>query len=155
GWEMGIRDSGAAPPGTSTAQAAVVGLGGAALGAVVVGVPAHTGRVGASTPTTTAHRAAAGVLGLLRVRVYGPARLRRTGARTPAPRRAGRGARAWAVVRRARTVVRRARAGVSQASRGATGVAGGASFRAAIFPVRQATSTENVQVGAPLRVRNG
>ncbi len=51
--------------------------------------------------------------------------------------------------------VRRPRAGVSQALRGATGGAGGASFRAAIFPVRQATSTENVQVGAPLRVRNG
>ncbi|THA80710.1 undecaprenyl/decaprenyl-phosphate alpha-N-acetylglucosaminyl 1-phosphate transferase, partial [Streptomyces sp. LRa12] len=75
---------------------------------------------------------------------------------------AGRGARAWAVVRRPRTamrrprtVVRRARAGVSQAPRGATGAAGGASFRAAIFPVRQATSTENAQVGAPLRVRNG
>ncbi|MYS70325.1 undecaprenyl/decaprenyl-phosphate alpha-N-acetylglucosaminyl 1-phosphate transferase, partial [Streptomyces sp. SID5926] len=48
-----------------------------------------------------------------------------------------------------------ARARVSRAPRGATGGAGGASFRAAIFPVRQATSTENVQVGAPLRVRNG
>lgn len=145
-----------------TAQGAVVVLGGAALCAVVVGVLAHTGRVGGQAALWVAGGAAAGVLGLLRVRVYGPARLRRgAGVRAPV-RPAGRGARAWAVVRRPRTamrrprtVVRRARAGVSQASRGATGVAGGASFRAAIFPVRQATSTENVQVGAPLRVRNG
>ncbi|PSK51122.1 putative undecaprenyl-phosphate N-acetylglucosaminyl 1-phosphate transferase [Streptomyces sp. 111WW2] len=145
-----------------TAQGVVVVLGGAALCAVVVGVLAHTGRVGGQAALWVAGGAAAGVLGLLRVRVYGPARLRRgAGVRAPV-RRAGRGARAWAVVRRPRTamrrprtVVRRARAGVSQAPRGATGAAGGASFRAAIFPVRQATSTENVQVGAPLRVRNG
>ncbi|MFF9101566.1 MraY family glycosyltransferase [Streptomyces rubrogriseus] len=128
-----------------TAQGAVVVLGGAALCAVAVGVLTHTGRVGGQAALGVVGGAAAGVLGLLRVRVYGPARLRSTGPD-------GRGARARTD---AYPRVRRPRAGVSQAPRGATGGAGGASFRAAIFPVRQATSTENVQVGAPLRVRNG
>ncbi|MFD8534892.1 MraY family glycosyltransferase [Streptomyces rubrogriseus] len=138
-----------------TAQGAVAVLGGAALCAVAVGVLTHTGRVGGQAALWVAGGAAAGVLGLrvrlrVRVRVYGPARLRRgAGARAPV-HRAGRGVRADVYPR-----VRRLRAGVSQAPRGATGGAGGASFRAAIFPVRQATSTENVQVGAPLRVRNG
>ncbi|MDT0613229.1 MraY family glycosyltransferase [Streptomyces lancefieldiae] len=36
-----------------------------------------------------------------------------------------------------------------------TGAPARASFRAAIFPVRQARSDENTQVSAPLRVRNG
>ncbi|MEU1046922.1 MraY family glycosyltransferase [Streptomyces sp. NPDC005897] len=108
-----------------TAQGAVVVLGGAALCAVLVGVLAHTGRVGGPAVLWVAGGSAAGVLGLLRVRVYGPPRLRRRGA------------------------------GVSQPPPGATGVPGGESSPGAIFPVRQATSTENVQVRAPLRVRNG
>jgi UDP-GlcNAc:undecaprenyl-phosphate GlcNAc-1-phosphate transferase len=97
-----------------TAQGAVVVLGGAALCAVLVGVLVHTGRVGGLAVLWVAGGSAAGMLGLLRVRVYGPPRLRR--------------------------------GAVAGAGAGRAGV---------IFPVRQATSAENVQVRAPLRVRNG
>ncbi|MEU7406587.1 MraY family glycosyltransferase, partial [Streptomyces sp. NPDC044948] len=54
-----------------TPQGAVVVLGGAALCAVLVGVLAHTGRVGGPALLWVAGGAAAGVLGLSRVRVYG------------------------------------------------------------------------------------
>ncbi|MET7324046.1 MraY family glycosyltransferase [Streptomyces sp. NPDC005549] len=131
-----------------TAQGAVVVLGGAALCAVLVGVLAHTGRVGGPAVLWVAGGTAAGVLGLLRVRVYGPARLPRGSAARASVRR---GAAARASARSAR----RPGAGVSQLPPGATGVRGGESFPGVVFPVRQATSAENVQVRAPLRVRNG
>nr|WP_217163553.1 MraY family glycosyltransferase [Streptomyces sp. AC512_CC834] len=69
-----------------TAQGAVVVLGGAAFCAVLVGVLAHTGRVGGSAVLWVAGGTAAGVVGLLRVRVYG------------ARRRAGRAGRAGRAV---------------------------------------------------------
>ncbi|MFG2680307.1 MraY family glycosyltransferase [Streptomyces sp. NPDC048392] len=116
-----------------TAQGAVVVLGGTALCTVLVGVLAHTGRVGGQAVPWVAGGVAAGVLGLLRVRVYGPRREAAGGTR--------------ARVRRPREE--------SPAPGGATGAPDRASSPRANFPVRQARRGENAQVRTPLRVRNG
>ncbi|MEV6125061.1 MraY family glycosyltransferase [Streptomyces sp. NPDC052077] len=144
-----------------TPRGAVAVLGAAASGAVLAGVLAHTGRAdGALVPWVVAGVAALGVLGLLRVRVYGARRpgtpVYATVVGVPAGAGGAGGARAGTA----------APAGAGEeagkvpgaGAGGSGGVARGAvarSLRRANFPVRQGGPREEAQVSTSLRVRNG
>ncbi|MGW8743964.1 MraY family glycosyltransferase [Streptomyces sp. WAC 04229] len=141
-----------------TPQGAAVVVGGASCGAVLVGVLVHTGRLDGTAVWWVAGAAVAALAGLLRVRVYGPRRgAGAAGVPEQAPGRPQARAQAEAdgpVSGRPQARVRRPRT-ESQVSPEAVGPPRGASSRGSIFPVRQARRTEEAQVSAPLRVRNG
>ncbi|MFE6589403.1 MraY family glycosyltransferase [Streptomyces sp. NPDC057781] len=121
-----------------TPQGAVVVLGVASFCGVLVGALVHTGWARETAVLWLAGGAVAGVLGLLRVRVY-------------EPRRAGTDPRTRASLHGPRAEPR----GRPQESPEATDAPPRASSRAAIFPVRQGRRGEEPQVSASLRVRNG
>ncbi|MDQ0405197.1 MraY family glycosyltransferase [Streptomyces sp. NPDC000349] len=139
-----------------TPQGAAVVVGGASCGAVLVGVLVHTGRLDGTAVWWVAGAAVAALAGLLRVRVYGP---RRGAGAAGVPgqvsgRPRARGQAEGPVSGRPQARVRRPRT-ESQLLPEVIGPPRGASSRGSIFPVRQARRTEEAQVSAPLRVRNG
>ncbi|MFD9024356.1 MraY family glycosyltransferase [Streptomyces parvulus] len=120
-----------------TPQGAAVVVGTVSCGAVLTGVLVHTGRAGAPAVWWVAGAAAAAAAGLLRVRVYGPRHGAGAQGRVPGPSRP------------------RPPRGASRVPAEVAEALEGGSSRRAIFPVRQARHTEEAQVSAPLRVRNG
>ncbi|WP_345598277.1 MraY family glycosyltransferase, partial [Streptomyces marokkonensis] len=141
-----------------TPQGAVLVLGVASFFGVLVGVLVHTGWAERAALLWVAGGAVVVVAGLLRVRVYEPRRRRRAGMRTrariggprvePLPGRTGShgmpGAPGWPG--------RPGQSGVPGRSGEASGVATGvpraparASFRATVFPARQAGSEDKTQ----------